>query len=60
MLGNIKDRIAVLGEGIKSQFGSEIVTTERNLVLEAGSEVLSHYQVGRILVAYRSCFCKQQ
>jgi len=46
MLGNIKDRIALLGEGIKSQFGSEIVTTERNIVLEAGSEVLSHYQDG--------------
>ena len=50
MLGNIKDRIAVLGEGIKSQFGSEIVTSERNIVLEAGSDVLSHYQVGQILI----------
>ena len=45
MLGSIKDRIAVLGEGIKSQFGSEAEGEEKEAILGAGAEVLAHFQV---------------
>ena len=45
MLGSLKDRIAVLGEGIKSQFGSETDGQQKEAGLGAGAEVLTHFQV---------------
>eukprot|EP00092_Neocalanus_flemingeri_P019469 GFUD01021092.1.p1 GENE.GFUD01021092.1~~GFUD01021092.1.p1 ORF type:complete len:315 (-),score=63.49 GFUD01021092.1:1525-2469(-) len=46
MLGSLKDRIVVLGEGIKSQFGSETEGEQKEAVLGAGAEVLAHFQDG--------------
>jgi len=46
MLGSLKDRIVVLGEGIKSQFGSEVEEGQKEAVLSAGAEVLTHFQDG--------------
>ena len=46
MLGSLKERIVVLGEGIKSQFGAETEEGQKQAVLSAGSEVLAHFQVG--------------
>jgi len=43
-LGSIKDRIATLGEGLKSQFTSESETNETVVNLEAGSKLITHYQ----------------
>ena len=45
MLGSLKDRIVVLGEGIKSQFGAETDEGQKEAVLGAGAEVLAHFQV---------------
>lgn len=46
MLGSLKDRIVVLGEGIKSQFGAETDEGQKEAVLGAGAEVLAHFQDG--------------
>ena len=46
MLGSLKERIVVLGEGIKSQFGAETEEGQKQAVLSAGAEVLAHFQVG--------------
>jgi len=46
MLGSLKERIVVLGEGIKSQFGAETEEGQKQAVLSAGSEVLAHFQDG--------------
>jgi len=46
MLGSLKDRIVVLGEGIKSQFGSETEGEQREVALSAGADVLTHFQDG--------------
>jgi len=46
MLGTLKERIVVLGEGIKSQFGTETEEGQRQAVLSAGAEVLTHFQDG--------------
>jgi len=46
MLGTLKERIVVLGEGIKSQFGTETDEGRRQAVLSAGAEVLTHFQDG--------------
>ena len=44
-LGTIKDRLSTLGEGIKSQFSSEVETRDAGVRLEAGAKIVSHYQV---------------
>ena len=44
-LGSIKDRLSTLGEGIKSQFSSEVDTRDAGVRLEAGAKIVSHYQV---------------
>ena len=44
-LGSIKDRLSTLGEGIKSQFSSEVETRDAGVRLEAGAKIVSHYQV---------------
>jgi len=46
MLGSLKDRIVVLGEGIKSQFGAESDEIQKEAILSAGAEVLAHFQDG--------------
>ena len=43
-LGSIKERIATLGEGIKSQFSGEVEQDVAHVNLHAGSKILSHYQ----------------
>ena len=45
MLSSLKDRIVVLGEGIKSQFGAESDEIQKEAILSAGAEVLAHFQV---------------
>ena len=44
-LGSIKDRIATIGEGIKSQFVTETETEETNTSPNAGNKILTYYQV---------------
>ena len=44
-LGSIKDRIATIGEGLKSQFTSESESDEAVVNLQAGAQLISHYQV---------------
>ena len=43
-LGSIKERIATIGEGLKSQFSGEVEQDEALVNLRAGSKILSHYQ----------------
>ena len=43
-LGSIKERIATIGEGLKSQFSGEVEQDEALVNLHAGSKILSHYQ----------------
>ena len=43
--GNIKDKIANLSEGLKSQFSTEIEPTEVESNLKSQSQILSRYQV---------------
>ena len=43
--GNLKDKIANLSEGLKSQFSTEIESTEVESNLKSQSEILSRYQV---------------
>ena len=47
MLGlfSIKDRIATIGEGIKSQFVTETEPEETNTSPNAGNKILTYYQV---------------
>lgn len=44
-LGSIKERIATIGEGLKSQFSGEVEHDEVCVNLRAGSKILSHYQL---------------
>ena len=44
-LGSIKDRIATIGEGIKSQFSADVETEDTSVNLLAGSKIITHYQV---------------
>ena len=44
-LGSIKERIATIGEGLKSQFSGEVEYDEVCVNLRAGSKILSHYQL---------------
>ena len=44
-LGSIKDRIATIGEGIKSQFSADVETEDASVNLLAGSKIITHYQV---------------
>ena len=44
-LGSLKDRIATIGEGIKSQFVTETEPEDTNKNLNAGSQILAHYKV---------------
>ena len=44
-LGSIKDRIATIGEGIKSQFVTETEPEETNTSPNAGNKILTYYQV---------------
>ena len=43
-LGSLKDKIANLGEGLKSQFSVEVEPVSAESDLTAGSAVLTHYQ----------------
>jgi len=43
-LGSIKDRIATIGEGIKSQFVTETEPEETNTSPNAGNKILTYYQ----------------
>jgi len=43
-LGSIKDRIATIGEGLKSQFTTESESDEAVVNLQAGAQLISHYQ----------------
>ena len=43
--GNLKDKIANLSEGLKSQFSTEIEPTEVESNLKSQSHILSRYQV---------------
>ena len=52
-LGTIKDRLSTLGEGIKSQFSSEVETRDAGVRLEAGAKIVSHYQVRSSVI--RAC-----
>ena len=49
-LGSIKDRIATIGEGLKSQFTTESESDEAVVNLQAGAQLISHYQVRSIHV----------
>ena len=48
--GNLKDKIANLSEGLKSQFSTEIEPTEVESNLKSQSQILSRYQVIIILI----------
>lgn len=43
-LGSIKDRIATIGEGIKSQFSGDVEQEEARVSLHAGSKIVTHFQ----------------
>ena len=48
-LGNIKNRIVTIGEGIRSQFSADNESNNDGCVdLEAGAKIISHYQVDKL------------
>ena len=48
-LGNIKNRIVTIGEGIRSQFSTDNESNNGGCVdLEAGAKIISHYQVDKL------------